>query len=68
MRAKIIGTGAYVPLKILTNRDLEKQVETTDRWIVDRTGIRERHIAVRRRRSQCRFSGNMIFAVSTASI
>ena len=45
MRAKIIGTGAYVPLKVLTNRDLEKQVETTDRWIVDRTGIRERHIA-----------------------
>jgi len=45
MRAKIVGTGAYVPLKILTNRDLEKQVETTDRWIVERTGIRERHIA-----------------------
>ncbi len=45
MRAKIIGTGAYVPLKILTNQDLEKQIETTDRWIVERTGIRERHIA-----------------------
>jgi len=45
MRAKIVGTGAYVPLKILTNLDLERQIETTDRWIVERTGIRERRIA-----------------------
>ncbi|MFB5759769.1 beta-ketoacyl-ACP synthase III [Paenibacillus medicaginis] len=41
----IIGTGKYVPEKILTNSDLEKMVETSDEWIVSRTGIRERHIA-----------------------
>lgn len=41
----IIGTGKYVPENILTNSDLEKMVETTDEWIVSRTGIKERHIA-----------------------
>ncbi|ETT52050.1 3-oxoacyl-(acyl carrier protein) synthase III [Paenibacillus sp. FSL R7-269] len=41
----IIGTGKYVPEKVLTNSDLEKIVETNDEWIVSRTGIRERHIA-----------------------
>ena len=43
-RAKIIGTGAAVPKKILTNADLEKIVETSDQWITERTGIKERHI------------------------
>ena len=43
--ARITGTGGYLPPKILTNHDLEKMVETTDQWIVERTGIRERHIA-----------------------
>lgn len=41
----IIGTGSYVPEKVLTNRDLEKIVETSDEWIYSRTGMRERHIA-----------------------
>ena len=41
----IIGTGYYVPEKILTNFDLEKMVDTNDEWIVERTGIRERRIA-----------------------
>lgn len=41
----IIGTGSYVPEKVLTNRDLETMVETTDEWIYSRTGMRERHIA-----------------------
>ncbi|GAB6931551.1 ketoacyl-ACP synthase III [Paenibacillus sp. JCM 10914] len=41
----IIGTGKYVPEKILTNHDLEQMVETSDEWIVSRTGIRQRHIA-----------------------
>jgi len=45
MRTKIIGTGSYVPEKILTNGDLEHLVETSDQWIVDRTGIRERRVA-----------------------
>jgi len=41
----IIGTGSYVPDRILTNADLEKMVDTSDQWIVERTGIRERRIA-----------------------
>src|ERR1700756_1887948 len=41
----IIGTGSYVPERILTNQDLEKIVDTTDQWIQTRTGIRERRIA-----------------------
>lgn len=41
----IIGTGSYVPEKVLTNRDLESVVETSDEWIYSRTGMRERHIA-----------------------
>jgi 3-oxoacyl-[acyl-carrier-protein] synthase-3 len=41
----IIGTGSYVPEKVLTNRDLEKIVDTSDDWIYSRTGMRERHIA-----------------------
>ncbi|MET3207657.1 UNVERIFIED_CONTAM: 3-oxoacyl-[acyl-carrier-protein] synthase-3 [Paenibacillus sp. PvR008] len=41
----VIGTGKYVPEKILTNKDLEAIVETSDEWIVSRTGIQERHIA-----------------------
>lgn len=45
MHSKIIGTGSYLPEKILTNKDLEKMVDTTDEWIFTRTGIRERHIA-----------------------
>jgi 3-oxoacyl-[acyl-carrier-protein] synthase-3 len=44
-RAKIVGVGAYAPKRILTNADLEKMVETNDEWIVQRSGIRERHIA-----------------------
>jgi 3-oxoacyl-[acyl-carrier-protein] synthase-3 len=45
MRSFIAGTGSYAPDKILTNADLERMVHTTDQWIVERTGIRERHIA-----------------------
>src|SRR5438094_8801451 len=41
----IIGTGSYVPEKILTNAELEKMVETSDEWITTRTGIKERRIA-----------------------
>ena len=43
--AKIIGTGSYLPKTILTNKDLESRLDTTDEWIVSRTGIKERHIA-----------------------
>ncbi len=44
-RARITGTGSAVPENVLTNADLETMVDTTDEWIVTRTGIRERHIA-----------------------
>jgi len=43
-RVKISALGTYVPPRLLTNADLEKMVETTDQWILERTGIRERHI------------------------
>jgi len=43
-RAKIIGVGAYAPKHVLTNADLEKMVDTSDEWIVQRSGIRQRHI------------------------
>jgi 3-oxoacyl-[acyl-carrier-protein] synthase-3 len=44
-RARIIGVGSYAPKRILTNADLEKIVDTNDEWIVQRSGIRQRHIA-----------------------
>jgi 3-oxoacyl-[acyl-carrier-protein] synthase-3 len=44
VRAKISSVGTYVPPRLLTNADLEKMVETNDQWIVERTGIRERHL------------------------
>ncbi|ADU68797.1 beta-ketoacyl-ACP synthase III [Pantoea sp. At-9b] len=45
MFSKILGTGSYLPSQVRTNADLEKMVETSDEWIVTRTGIRERRIA-----------------------
>lgn len=44
-RARIAGTGSYVPERILTNADLERMVDTSDAWITERTGIKERRIA-----------------------
>ena len=44
-RTAITSLGVYVPDKVVTNADLEKIVETNDEWIVQRSGIRERHIA-----------------------
>ncbi len=45
VRAKIVGIGSYVPARVLTNKDFEKMVDTSDEWIVARTGISERRIA-----------------------
>ncbi|GGB38119.1 3-oxoacyl-[acyl-carrier-protein] synthase 3 [Oceanisphaera marina] len=45
MNSKILGTGSYLPQAVRTNADLEQMVETSNDWIVDRTGIRERRIA-----------------------
>ena len=44
MNTAILGTGSYVPNRVLTNADLERMVETSDSWIVERTGIRERRV------------------------
>jgi 3-oxoacyl-[acyl-carrier-protein] synthase III len=43
--SRIAGTGGYLPERVLTNADLARMVDTTDDWIVDRTGVRKRHIA-----------------------
>ncbi|MCS6741998.1 3-oxoacyl-ACP synthase, partial [Acinetobacter baumannii] len=45
MYTKILGTGSYLPVQVRTNADLEKMVDTSDEWIVTRTGIHERRIA-----------------------
>ena len=45
MYSRIAGTGSYLPEKVLSNHDLESMVETSDQWIKERTGIKERHIA-----------------------
>src|SRR6195952_4775635 len=45
MRSVMLGCGSYLPQKILTNAELAAQVDTSDEWIVQRTGIRQRHIA-----------------------
>jgi 3-oxoacyl-[acyl-carrier-protein] synthase III len=43
--ARVSGTGSYLPSGVLTNADLEKMIDTTDEWIFERTGIRQRHMA-----------------------
>ncbi len=45
LRSVVLGCGAYLPQRILTNAELASQIDTSDEWIVQRTGIRERHIA-----------------------
>lgn len=45
MRSRVLGTGSFAPKQVLTNADLETIVETSDAWIVERTGIRERRLA-----------------------
>ncbi len=46
MRTRIAGTGAFAPARVLTNADLERMVDTSDAWIIERTGIRERRIVM----------------------
>ena len=53
IRTRIIGTGSHIPAKVLTNKDLETLVDTTDEWIVTRTGIKERRIADNGETSSC---------------
>ena len=45
IRSVVLGCGSYLPRKVLTNAELATQIDTSDEWIVQRTGIRERHIA-----------------------
>ncbi|OGA06404.1 MAG: 3-oxoacyl-ACP synthase [Betaproteobacteria bacterium RIFCSPLOWO2_02_64_14] len=45
MHSRVAGTGSYLPQKVLTNRELERLVDTTDEWVLTRTGIRQRHVA-----------------------
>jgi 3-oxoacyl-[acyl-carrier-protein] synthase-3 len=45
LKSRITGTGSYVPSTVITNTDLEKKIDTSDEWITERTGIRERRIA-----------------------
>jgi 3-oxoacyl-[acyl-carrier-protein] synthase-3 len=59
----ILGLGAYVPERVLTNADLEKLVETSDQWIVERTGIRERRIA-----AEGQSTADLAVAASAAAI
>ena len=62
IKARVIGTGSYAPEGVMTNFDLEKFLDTSDDWIVTRTGIRERHVAAEGRNhlgsgNQCRPAG-----------
>lgn len=61
--ARIIGTGCYLPEKVLTNQDFEKMVETTDEWISSRTGIKERRIA-----AQDEFTSDMGYHAALAAL
>ena len=45
MRSVFLGVGSYLPERVLTNAELASRIDTSDEWIVERTGIRERHIA-----------------------
>ncbi|MDR3244744.1 MAG: ketoacyl-ACP synthase III [Elusimicrobiota bacterium] len=68
MGVKILGTGSYFPKKILTNADLEKMVDTSDEWIVTRTGIRERHIAEKNEATSDLALGASLEAIKAAGI
>lgn len=61
--SRIVGTGSYLPEKILTNHDLEKIVDTSDDWIASRTGIRERHIV-----AEGEFTSDLAFNASKRAI
>ena len=62
-KARIIGTGSYLPERVLSNGDLEKMVDTNDEWIVTRTGMRERRIA-----RADEFSSDMGIAAAKAAL
>jgi 3-oxoacyl-[acyl-carrier-protein] synthase-3 len=63
MYSRIVGTGRYLPEKVVTNFDLEKMVETTDEWIRTRTGIERRHIA-----AEGEFTSDLAFGAAQEAI
>ncbi|MDC0482568.1 ketoacyl-ACP synthase III [Gammaproteobacteria bacterium] len=68
MYSKIIGTGGYLPKKILTNKDLESIVDTTDEWILERTGIKQRHIAEENETTSSMATQASLDAINSAGI
>jgi len=64
----IVGTGSYLPEKVLTNDDLAKMVETTDEWILTRTGIRERRIAAENETASDMGAKAAVLALESAGI
>lgn len=66
--ASILGTGSYVPKKILTNEELEKMVDTSDTWIRSRTGIRERRIAEAEEKTSDMAAAAALKAIENAAI
>lgn len=66
--AKILGTGSYFPKKVLTNADLEKIVDTTDEWIVSRTGMHERRVAAENEVTSDLALGASLEAIKAANI
>ncbi len=63
IKSKIIATGSYLPQKILTNLDLAKTVDTSDEWIVERTGIKQRHIV-----AESELTSDLAFKASKAAL
>ncbi|MBD8875101.1 ketoacyl-ACP synthase III [Labrenzia polysiphoniae] len=63
MRSTVLGTGSYLPAKCLTNDDLAKTVDTSDEWIVQRTGIKQRHIA-----AEGEVTSDLAFNAATAAL
>lgn len=57
MRSKIIGTGGYLPPKLISNDDLSQTLDTSDEWITTRTGIRQRYVADTNKEETCSFMG-----------
>jgi 3-oxoacyl-[acyl-carrier-protein] synthase-3 len=61
--ARIIGTGSYLPERVLTNEELARSVDTSDEWIRDRTGIRQRHVA-----AEGQTTGDLAFEAATRAL
>jgi 3-oxoacyl-[acyl-carrier-protein] synthase-3 len=68
IKTRIIGTGSYLPEKILSNKDLEKMMDTTDEWIITRTGIKERRIVAKDERTSDLATKAAINALESAQI